>query len=304
MSINGINSINGIKNNTLNNESKGCLYVVSTPIGNMDDITIRALKILEKVDIIATEDTRSTARMLSYHNIKGKLVSCHEYNESERAIGLIKKIYDGETIALVSEAGTPSISDPGYRLVNEAIANNIKVIPVPGPSAVITALSVSGLPTDSFIFIGFLPKKKSKRNNVLKRLVREKGTIVFYESPKRIIKLLEEIKNIFGDRYGVLSREMTKKYEEFIRGKLSEIQVILDAKTIVKGEFTILISGCGDEEIKLSDKELHLEIIERLSVKGTKPSRLARDLAGETGLPRKIVYEEILKISDNKKNNN
>ena len=136
---------------------------------------------------------------------------------------------------------------------------------------------------------------------MLKRLVGEKGTIIFYESPKRIIKLIEEIKNIFGDRYGVLSREMTKKYEEFIRGKLSEIEIELKAKTIVKGEFTILVSGCGDEEIKLSDKELRLEIIKRLSVKGTKPSSLARDLAKETGLSRRIVYEEILKLSDNKK---
>jgi 16S rRNA (cytidine1402-2'-O)-methyltransferase len=206
------------------------LYVVATPIGNRDDITIRALNILGRVDLVAAENTRHTGRLLAHHNIKGNLISYHEHNEVKRTPELIHRLKTGSSVALVSNAGTPSVSDPGYRLVKEAIANNIKVIPVPGVSAAVTALSAAGLPTYSFIFVGFPAKKKAKRLKQLKELASEIRTIIFYESPKRILTFLEEIIDAMGDRYGVLSREMTKLHEEFLRGFLSEIHYILNAR--------------------------------------------------------------------------
>ena len=201
-------------------EKTGKLYVVATPIGNKDDITLRALRVLGEVDFVAAEDTRHTGRFLAHHKIKSRLISYHEHNEAERTPDLIKKLMDGSSIAVVSNAGTPSVSDPGYRLVKTAIDSGIMVIPIPGVSATITALSAAGLPIDSFIFMGFPARKKGKRLKQLSGLANENKTIVFYESPRRILNLIEEIIIIMGDRYGVLSREMTKLHEEFLRGNL------------------------------------------------------------------------------------
>ena len=291
--------LNSPINDSGEKNKEGNLYIVATPIGNRDDITIRALDILEQADLIAAEDTRHTGRFLSHHKIKGNLVSYHEHNEKKRTLGLIKKLKEGLSVALVSNAGTPSVSDPGYYLIKEAIANNIKVVPIPGVSAAITAISAAGLPTDSFVFIGFLPKTKNKRLNLLRKLANEQRTMIFYESPKRILKLLDEIKLISGDRYCVLSREMTKLHEEFIRGYVSEILQNIKARSAVKGEFTLLVSGY------IKDNNVPMEVIRQeikkyIALTDNKLSSLAKQIAIKYGLPKNKVYEEALKITGKK----
>ena len=271
------------------------LYVVATPIGNRDDITIRALNILGRVDLVAAENTRHTGRLLAHHNIKGNLISYHEHNEVKRTPELIHRLKTGSSVALVSNAGTPSVSDPGYRLVKEAIANNIKVIPVPGVSAAVSALSAAGLPTYSFIFVGFPAKKKAKRLKQLKELASENRTIIFYESPKRILTFMEEIIDAMGDRYGVLSREMTKLHEEFLRGFLSEIHYILNARPAVKGECTLLVMGC-EENKEVSLETVRNEINSELEKTGSRLSDIARAVAKKYGLPKNKVYDEALKL--------
>ena len=221
---------------------KGTLFVVSTPIGNLEDITLRALRILKEVDLIAAEDTRRTGLLLKHFGIETPLTSYFEGNELKKGEWLITRLKEGDRIALVSDAGTPGISDPGYRLVRLAIENGIPVIPIPGPSAIITALSVSGLPTDSFIFKGFLSHKSKKRRDQIQQLKKLRETLIFYESPHRIHQTLQDIFEILGDREMVLARELTKIYEEILRGKVSEvIRQIEDRK--LKGEITLVISG-------------------------------------------------------------
>ena len=277
-------------------DKKGNLYVVATPIGNKDDITLRALNILKEVDIVAAEDTRRTGRLLALHKIqRNRLISYHEHNEKERTPGLINRLKQGASVALVSNAGTPSVSDPGYCLVKAAIASNIKVTPIPGVSAAITALSVAGMPTDSFLFIGFPARKKEKRLKQLRKLANEPATIVFYESPKRILTLLKEIIDVMGDRYGVLSREMTKLYEEFIRGSLSEILSSMKERPAVKGECTLLVTGCKEDE-DVSMETVRSEIKNRLKITGTRLSELAKEIAKKYDLPKNKVYDEALRI--------
>ena len=274
---------------------KGKLYIVATPIGNKDDITLRAIKVLGEVDLIAAEDTRETGKLLAYHNIKNNLISCHEHNETRRVPGLINKLKKGLSIALVSDAGTPSVSDPGYRLINEAIAENIRIIPVPGVSAATAALSASGLATDSFIFIGFAAKRKEKRKKHLKKLADESKTIIFYESPRRILTFLDEIIETMGDRYAVLAREMTKRYEEFIRGLLSEIKKNLKKRPSIKGELTLLVA-VNDSSTSVSMDAVRVDIDKCLKEEETRLSELARILSKKYNLPKNIIYEEALKI--------
>jgi 16S rRNA (cytidine1402-2'-O)-methyltransferase len=278
----------------------GILYVVATPIGNRYDITLRALSVLKNADLIAAEDTRKTAGLLSMHGISGRLTSYHEHNERVKTPALIGRLKNGSSIALVSNAGTPAVSDPGYRLIKEAVASGINVVPVPGVSAALTALSVSGLPTDSFVFIGFCPKKTEKRLELLRTTKNDKKTAIFYESPKRIIRLIEEIKSVMGERQLVLSREMTKIHEEFIRGTPSEIIAVLNRRTEVRGECTLLVSGC--EEKESSCDELAAREINRMIDSTDKPlSVLVKETAKKFGLPRKRVYEEALRIKKDKK---
>jgi 16S rRNA (cytidine1402-2'-O)-methyltransferase len=279
---------------------EGRLYVVATPIGNQDDITLRALKILAQVDLVAAEDTRHTGRLLSFHKIKSHLISYHEHNEKERTPELIARLKKGETIALVSNAGTPSVSDPGYRLVKEAISHDIKIIPIPGVSAVIAALSVSGLPTDSFVFIGFPAKRKGKRLSQLKELVNEPRTIVFYESPKRILGLLDEIMQIMGDRYAVLSREVTKLHEEFMRGTVSEILCRLKNRPSIKGECTLLLTGC-EAYGAVSIETIRNEIKKEMRTNESKLTDLSKKVAKKFGLAGNKVYEEALRIKRKRK---
>ena len=222
--------------------SHGKLYVVATPIGNLEDITLRALRVLREVDLIAAEDTRHTRKLLDRYKIKKRMVSYHEHNERERAERIIEDLKSGMKVALVSDSGTPAISDPGYVLIRRCVEEGIEVIPIPGPSAFLAALSVSGLPVHRFIFEGFLPHKSGKRRNRLRQLAEEEGTIIFYESPHRLLKTLSDILEILGNRRVVIARELTKVHEEIFRGSIEEA---LERFGIgkCKGEFTILIEG-------------------------------------------------------------
>jgi 16S rRNA (cytidine1402-2'-O)-methyltransferase len=222
--------------------TKGVLYIVSTPIGNREDITLRALRILKEADLTAAEDTRRTGLLLKHFGIQTPLTSYFEGNESRKKDFILSKLTQGERVALVSDAGTPGISDPGFRLIQTAIEHQIPVVPIPGASAVIAALSVSGLPTDAFVFRGFLPHKTKKRRDLLEELADVRETLIVYESPHRVSETLKDIYEVMGDRKIVLTRELTKIYEEVLRGKVSEIQLQIGERKL-KGEITLVISG-------------------------------------------------------------
>jgi 16S rRNA (cytidine1402-2'-O)-methyltransferase len=276
--------------------------VVATPIGNREDITVRALNTLREVDLIAAEDTRKTGSFLSHHKIKNHLISYHDHNENRRTPQIIGKLLDGTPIALVSDAGTPSVSDPGYRLIEAAIENNIKVIPIPGVSAATAAMSVSGLPTDSFVFIGFPPKKKGKRLKFLAELAVGPRPLIFYESPKRILTFLEEIISCMGDRAAVLAREMTKLHEEFIRGSVSEILMAMKKQATVKGECTLIVAG--REEKEAVDSEIvEGEIKAALEKQKSGLSAITRTIAKKYGLPKNKIYDLALKVKRQKTEN-
>ena len=219
---------------------QGTLYIVATPIGNLDDISYRAVRILSEVDLIAAEDTRKTKILLDRFHIHKNLLSYHNFNERQRAGQLIQKLKSGTSIALVSDAGTPGISDPAYRVVHDAIKENIVVVPVPGASAFLAALVVSGMPMEKFVYEGFLPHKKGRKTR-LEQLAREDRTIILYESPHRILRALQDILAILGDRHIVIARELTKKFEEVLRGKTSELIDRISSRPL-KGEFVIVIS--------------------------------------------------------------
>lgn len=229
----------------------GTLFLVSTPIGNLEDITLRALRTLKEVDFICAEDTRTVGKLLSHYDIKNRVISYYSYNEQKRIPQIINMLKSGESVALVSEAGTPSISDPGQRLVAECVNYDINIVPIPGPSAVVASLVASGLPTDRFLFQGFLPRKK-RRNKVLQNLSSEPGTIILFESSMRIQKTIEDVVKIMGNRYIVISRELTKRFEEHIRGFATDILSIIQSKKL-KGEIVLLIAG---EKFKKIEKAL------------------------------------------------
>ncbi len=222
----------------------GTLYIVSTPIGNLSDITFRAVEVLKQVDLIACEDTRRTKILLEKFGLAKNLISYYNYNERQRAEEIIRELKSGKNVALVSDSGTPGISDPGFVLIRRAIEENITVIPIPGPTAFVCALVGSGLPMDEFVFIGFLPHKKGRKAK-LKKLSEEERTIILYESPHRLLKTLNEILEIFGDREIAVAKELTKIHEEFFRGRISEVLKKLTPDKI-KGEFVIVISGKTD----------------------------------------------------------
>jgi 16S rRNA (cytidine1402-2'-O)-methyltransferase len=222
------------------NARGGCLYLVATPIGNLEDISLRALRVLKEVDFIACEDTRETAKLLSHYGISKRALSYHEHNEVVRAAEITLELEEGARVALVSDAGTPGISDPGHHLVTMAIRHNIPVVPVPGPTAFSAALVASGLPSDRFQFIGFLPAKRTQRRKALEELAKEKTTLVFYEAPHRLADSLADMAAVLGQRHAVLAREVTKLHEEFLRGWLPD--VAREAKQrALRGEITVLV---------------------------------------------------------------
>jgi 16S rRNA (cytidine1402-2'-O)-methyltransferase len=220
----------------------GTLYLVATPIGNLEDITLRALRTLRECDAVAAEDTRHTGRLLQHFEISKPLLSCFQFNEARRSEEIIERLRAGQKIALVTDAGSPGISDPGERVVRAAIGAGLRVEAVPGPSALVAALTASGLPTDEFHFLGFLPHKSGQRRRELERLKGMAGTLVFYESPYRIEKLLSELNEVLPGRQVVLARELTKKFEEYLRGTPAELLALLQQRSL-KGEFVVLVAA-------------------------------------------------------------
>jgi 16S rRNA (cytidine1402-2'-O)-methyltransferase len=278
-----------------NDLKKGALYVVATPIGNLEDISMRAIRVMKEADIIAAEDTRHTKIMLNYFQISTPLISLHEHNEKEKSALIIEKINAGKDIVYVTDAGTPCISDPGYFLTSKAHDENIKVIPVPGPSAVIAALSVSGFPADSFVFCGFLPARQNDRKKYLQKLNNEERTIVFYESPMRIMASLNDLRHIMGNREIVLAREITKKFEEIKRGDISAIIDELTGRKI-KGEITIIIKGEKVAATLLSDEEIKQKITEIKKINNLSLRDAVSAVANDTGVSKKRVYEIGIKL--------
>jgi 16S rRNA (cytidine1402-2'-O)-methyltransferase len=272
-----------------------CLYLVATPIGNLEDITLRALRILKEVDQIACEDTRHTQVLLHHYNIQKPLVSYHEHNELTRAPELVLAMEQGAQIALVSDAGVPLVSDPGYRLVTLCLRHHIPVIPIPGPSALLAALSASGLPNEEFLFAGFLPARSGERRRALERLRIEDRTIIFYEAPHRIEETLADAHEILGDRPACLAREVTKLHEEFRRGSLAELLASLADKP-ARGEITLLIGP-----VPVEDKAAHRdtsqsladrvdELIRQAKIDRKEALKLA---AKERGITKRAAYQEL-----------
>jgi 16S rRNA (cytidine1402-2'-O)-methyltransferase len=271
---------------------RGRLYVVATPLGNREDLSPRAIRVLGEVDLVACEDTRHTALLLRNLGVTTPLTSYFEHNERTKALELLKRLEQGESLALVCDAGTPGISDPGFRLVSEARARDLAVIPVPGPSALTTALSVSGLPTDRFLFVGFLPSRAGARQESLRELADRRETLVFYESPVRLLATLEAMKDAFGEREAFLCREATKVHEEYVRAPLSGLLARVAAKEQVKGEVVLVVAG-APEEAPASD-EAGDALVERLVAAGLSPSAAAKEAARRTGLRRRDLYRRRL----------
>jgi 16S rRNA (cytidine1402-2'-O)-methyltransferase len=266
----------------------GVLYIVSTPIGNLEDITYRAVRVLGEVSLIACEDTRQTRKLLERYGVRTSVVSYHEHNEQARATELVERLLSGASVALVSDAGTPLVSDPGYRIVAAAIAAGVRVEPIPGASALLSALAASGLPTDTFQFAGFLPAKVSARRKMLESFKTFPATLVFYEAPHRILETLDDVEEILGARPVVVARELTKLHEEFLRGSAREIRDRLAARPTVKGEITLLI-GRGEEVVAQDDAE-PAEQVARLVAGGMARMAAIKTVARQRGLGKREVY--------------
>ena len=270
---------------------QAAVYLVATPIGNLEDITLRALRTLRECDLIACEDTRHTRKLLNRYEVQKPLISCHEHNERERAQQIVERVLAGQAVAIVSDAGLPGISDPGYRVVQAAIAAGVRVIPIPGPSAVDTAIVASGLPTDSFLYAGFLPARSGQRIKTLEELAAEKATLVFYEAPHRLLRALQDALSVLGDRQAVVARELTKTHEEFIRGTLAEINADLAARESVKGEIVLLIAGLNQAAepaatVTLADR------VRQLIAEGASPMEAVKSAAKEYGVPKREAYRQ------------
>jgi 16S rRNA (cytidine1402-2'-O)-methyltransferase len=273
----------------------GTLYVVGTPIGNLEDITFRAVRILQTVDIIAAEDTRHTGKLLQHFQVKTPQVSYHEHNRTSRIPELLEHLINNKAIALVSDAGMPGISDPGYELVKACIEAGISVVPIPGASAAITALSAAGLPTDRFVFEGFLPAKSQQRQEHLESLQTESRTLIFYESPHRLRDTLQDLALVWGsDRQIVLGRELTKLYEEFWRGTIAEA-IAHYGQREPQGEYTLVVAGIPASRPQLTEEELKAELKQLIS-QGISRSQASRQLAKFTSLPRRQLYQLALSI--------
>ena len=272
----------------------GTLFVVATPIGNLEDITLRAIRILTQVDLIACEDTRHSRKLLNHLGIKNNTISYYKEKEAERGGQILAKLQSGQDVALVSDAGTPAISDPGDRLVVLCQENDIKVVPVPGPSALTSLLSVAGLAQNGFTFLGFLPSKEQKRISLFKSLLFQKSALVFYESPKRITKTLGDILTVFGNRSIVIGRELTKLHEEIISRPLEDVLADLSTRPAIKGEFVVAIAG-NNEKIETSATDT-VELLAALRDQGLSMKDGVRQLANDLGLAKAKIYPMGLEI--------
>lgn len=275
----------------------GALYIVSTPIGNLEDITERALRILKEVALIACEDTRHTRKLLTHYGINTPTISYHEHNERERALELLARLRAGDSIAIVSDAGTPGINDPGFRVVRLAIENGVPVIPVPGPSALITALVASGLPTDEFFFGGFLSTKTNARRSRLAELRSLPATLIFYEAPHRIAAALKDAHEILGPRQAVVARELTKLHEEFVRGRLSELAEHFASGERVRGEIVLMIDGLAVEsEVVAADSAAQniATLVASFESEGLDHRAALKKAARTLGLTRADAYRRLV----------
>jgi len=271
---------------------KGTLYIVSTPIGNLEDITLRALRILKEVDVIAAEDTRHSLKLLNHYGISKPLISFWREREKLKSADVLERLYSGQSVALISDAGTPGISDPGAVLIKKAIAENIQVVSIPGPSALISALSLSGLPTEEFTFIGFLPSKKSQRQKVLKDLCLEPRTLILFEAPHRITDTLKDMEEIFVERKAAVIKEISKIHEGVLRGSISEIRSKLE-KTKIAGEYVIILEGKSEGK-RITTKDILLEI-HSLMKKGLKRKEAVKKIADAYKLSKKELYDKSLR---------
>ena len=274
----------------------GTLYVVATPIGNLEDITHRALRVLREVDLIACEDTRHTRKLLNHYGIKTKVTSYHDHNERERTAELIKALASGSNIAIVSDAGTPSISDPGFRLVSEASGQGMTVIALPGPAALIAALVASGLPTDEFFFAGFLPARSGERRARLVKLRELPATLIFYEAPHRIAATLRDAREILGEREAVVARELTKIHEEIARGRLSELAERFGSEDRPRGEMVLVIDRTPIEsELEIAGKTRSIAaMVEEFEAEGLDHRAALKKAARELGLSRDEAYRRLV----------
>ena len=276
----------------------GTLYLVGTPIGNLEDITLRALRILKEVDLIACEDTRHTVQLLDHYGIEKMTVSYHEHNELTRAAELIVHLEQGDNIAMVSDAGMPGVSDPGYRLIALAVRHHIKVVPVPGASAFLSALVASGLPTDSFRFSGFLPAKEGARRTLLEAIRQSPRTQIFYEAPHRIVEALRDVVELLGpDRHIVVAREVTKLHEEFLRGRAEDVLATLQKRGEVKGEITLLIGKPdGTEHPQPNGKTVAARVRELMSSDSLDEKTALKQAAKEFGVSKSEAYRELQRV--------
>jgi 16S rRNA (cytidine1402-2'-O)-methyltransferase len=273
----------------------GVLYIVATPIGNLEDITLRAIRVLKECDLIACEDTRQTVKLLHHYGIEKKTVSYHEHNELTRAAELVNQLEEGAKIAVVSDAGMPGISDPGYRLVTLAVRHHIPVVPIPGPSAFVAALAASGLPTDSFRFSGFLPAKSGQRRTELEEIKRSPRTQVFYEAPHRVVETLEDVVAVLGgSRQVVVAREVTKIHEEFLRGRADEVLEQLKSRESVKGEIVLMIARATDVVDAVPDaKNIAARVRELQSAEKLDEKDALKRVAKEFGVSKSEAYREL-----------
>lgn len=277
----------------------GTLFVVATPLGNMEDMTFRAVRILKQAALIAAEDTRHSRKLLSHYGIDTPMISCHEHNETRTADKLIFLLKQHQDIALISDAGTPCVSDPGYRLVTAVLAHDIPVVPIPGCSAVVAGLSVAGLPTDRFLFAGFLPRKAGHRKQAIQALAAQPATLVFYESPRRIRTLIARLLAELGDRQACLAREITKLHETFIRGPLSRIIACLDTDIPPRGECTLYVAG-AEKTGPPSPETLESLIRERLADPQPSTADLAKEISQQHPVSKKQVYDTILRLKSSR----
>lgn len=273
----------------------GTLFIVATPIGNLEDITLRAVRTLREADLIAAEDTRHTRKLLSHLGIAKPLISYFDHNHQVRGERILSALAEGKSVALVSDAGTPTISDPGYRLVRDAVTRGVRTVPVPGPSAVIAALSASGLPTDSFAFVGFLPPRGAKRREALRELASARMTIVLYESPRRVVGTLSELLEVLGDRETVIARELTKIHETFLRGRLSAI-VNGNPLSPLKGEVVILVAPPERDPLPGAEPADVASRLLRLMEEGASLKSAVAAVARESGISRSVVYQTALTL--------
>ncbi len=268
----------------------GILHIVATPLGNLEDITFRALRVLKEVDIIAAEDTRHSQKLLTHFGISKPLVSYWSENEKVKSEAILAKLHEGLSVALISDAGTPGISDPGAVLIRRAVEENVRIVPIPGPSALVASLSVSGLPTEEFTFVGFIPPKSGQRLKKLNELKHETRTLVFYEAPHRIVEVLTDMKEILGDRKIALAKEITKIHEEILRGTISEVITALESKKIA-GEYVIVVEGYQRAQPSLDEALLE---IRSLMKKGLGRKEAVKTVAEGYGLSKKELYDKSL----------